>query len=509
MERSLRSLISRVLPTRPTANYELLTTPNSTSSPSTPISSIATIKGDIFTRLKNELLQFLFFLLPSFIQKRLRPSLHKPQRLYPTSYLDGLRGVASLLVCFCHYMEGNVGWYAKSYGVDYHAINGDEDIIHSSPLQLPFLRVLYSGRPMVHIFFVISGFVLSYKPLKQVRARNHSALQTTLSSSVFRRGLRLFLPTTASTFLVMIFIQTGWIGGALPTFWAQFWDWLHAVWRITFSWNWDITQYLPYDTHLWTIPIEMSNSMLLFITISGLSRCKTTLRLPFLFGIMIYCLKCKHWATFEFLGGALIAEVGLIQDARREKEAKTQSESSPFDSIVKPTTLSRASSVFWMANFIFAMWIAGWPNEGVDHTPGLHHFVPITPEPFFTTGGDWLAFPWFALGAMQVVFACQQVQFLQRVFTTGLAQYLANISYALYLMHGPMLDVFAHRWMPHVWWAVGGADGMWRRLFAFFGGTLVLGIPIIFAADLFWRAVDVPCVEFAKWLERICIIEED
>jgi peptidoglycan/LPS O-acetylase OafA/YrhL len=512
MERSLRNLISRVLPTR-SANYELLTTPNSTSSPSSPTLSITTIKDE---RLMNKLFQFLFFLLPSFIQRRLRPSQFKPQRLYPTSYLDGLRGVASLLVCFCHYMEGNLGWYTKSYGVDYQAINGDDDTIHSSPLQLPFLRVLYSGRPMVHIFFVISGFVLSYKPLKQIRARNHTALQATLSSSVFRRGLRLFLPTTASTFMVLILIQTGWMGSPMP-FWAQVWDWLHAVWKITFSWNWDVTQFLPYDTHLWTIPIEMSMSMLLFITIMGLSRCKTILRLSFLFGIMIYCLKCKHWAAFEFLGGMFIAEVGLIQDAWKEQAAKTHTESSPFETSAKPTitifgmelSRERLSSIFWMANFIFAMWIAGWPNAGVEHTPGLRHFLPITPDPFFSTGGDWVAFPWFALGAIQVVFACQQVPFLQRVFTTGFARYLANISYALYLMHGPMLDVFAGRWMPHVWNFVGGSDGMWKRLFAFFGGTIVLGIPIIFAADLFWRAVDIPCVEFARWLEQKCIVKDE
>jgi peptidoglycan/LPS O-acetylase OafA/YrhL len=224
---------------------------------------------------------------------------------------------------------------------------------------------------------------------------------------------------------------------------------------------------------------------------------------------MIYCLKCEHWAGFEFLGGALIAEGGLIQDAWRENFAKTHSESSPFESATKATILSRACSTFWMANLVFAMWVAGWPNVGIEDTPGLRHLIPITPDPYFTTGGDILPFLWFALGALQVVLACQQLPILQRVFTTTFAQYLGNISYALYLMHGPMLDVFAHRWMPYVWWVVGGDDGMWKRLFAFFGGALILGIPIIFAADLFWRLVDVPCVEFAKRLESVCIVEEE
>lgn len=43
--------------------------------------------------------------------------------------------------------------------------------VPSSPLQLPFIRILNAGRPMVHTFLVISGFVLSEEPLENWRAR--------------------------------------------------------------------------------------------------------------------------------------------------------------------------------------------------------------------------------------------------------------------------------------------------------------------------------------------------
>ncbi|RDW88369.1 hypothetical protein BP6252_00401 [Coleophoma cylindrospora] len=500
MDRSLRSLVSSIFPTSsrsPNPNdYALL----GTTEQSSPASSIllGETKADSLTHSRLSLLRFVFFLLPSPIQRRLRPGLFKPQRLYPTSYLDGLRGVASLLVYFCHFTEGNVGWYMNSYG-----LSAEDDNVASSPLQLPFLRVLYHGRIMVHIFFVISGFVLSYKPLKLTRKRDYVNLHTTLSSSIFRRGLRLFLPTTMSTFMVMLFIRFGWIGTPMPTFWAQFWDWTNAVWRITYSWNWDITQNLPYDVHLWTIPIEMGHSLLLFVTICGLSRCKTWLRLFFLSSIMLYCLKCQHWAAFEFLGGALIAEVGLIQDARAERDANKEAAD------LEPAAASKGWQVFWMINFVIALFIAGWPNNGADRTPGFRYLVPLTPDPFFSTGGDVISFFWYALGSLQVVIACQQVPAIQRLFTSSFAQYLASISYALYLMHGPILDVLAHRWMPYIWSIGGGADHFWGRLFAWFGGIFVLGIPIIWAADVFWRAIDTPCVEFARWFEGICLVKED
>src|SRR5690242_11309159 len=99
-------------------------------------------------------------LLPSFVADVIWPDQKPTYKIHPTSYLDGLRGLASFIVCICHYTESNHGYFVPTYG-----LNGDKP---SSFIQLPFLRIIYSGRPMVHIFFVISGFVLSYKPLKSI-----------------------------------------------------------------------------------------------------------------------------------------------------------------------------------------------------------------------------------------------------------------------------------------------------------------------------------------------------
>jgi len=45
---------------------------------------------------------------PSFLQRRMRSSSSKAQRLHATSYLDGLRGVASFVVFMGHYTEENI-----------------------------------------------------------------------------------------------------------------------------------------------------------------------------------------------------------------------------------------------------------------------------------------------------------------------------------------------------------------------------------------------------------------
>ncbi|KAF7899129.1 uncharacterized protein EAF01_008342 [Botrytis porri] len=501
MLRSLRGLVAGLLPNSSEPNYALIHSNGNSS----PTSTIYTINDDTVSHLRLSFTRFLFFLIPSPIQRRLQPAHFKPQRLYATSYLDGLRGVASLIVFFCHFTEGNVQFMIPSYGLPIG------DPVPSSFMQLPFLRVLYSGRPMVHIFFVISGFVLSLKPLKLARAHNYADLQTTLSSSVFRRGMRLFLPTTASTFMVMIFIRMRLVRiDGFETISQQFMDWLHAIWTIAYSWDWDKIWWPKYDVHVWTIPIEMAQSMFLFVTITGLARCKVWIRLFMLVVIMLYSLKCGRWAAFEFIGGALVAEVGLIQQARAERNSNKEIPVSDEES--SNSWQTSVVYAFWSMNFVFALWIAGWPNNDVLRTPGLSEIAPYTMEPYWSQRRqEEQAFSWFALGAMQVVFACQQLPLLQKFFTSGPAQYLANISYALYLMHGPFLDVFAHRWMPIVWWAVGGREnsGMWTRTFAWWGGMLGLAVPIFWASDIFWRAVDIPSVEIAKWLEGKCIVKED
>ena len=399
----------------------------------------------------------------------------------------------------------------------------------SSFLQLPFVRVIYSGRPMVHVFFVISGFVLSRKPLQMARAHKYDDLHRTLSSSVFRRGIRLYLPAVFSTFFVLLIIQAGW--GRKPInggFLAQVGDWISKMFDMTKPWQWDVIQNLYYDMHTWTLPVEMGMSMVLFVTITGLSRCKVPLRLGIMILFMLYCFRSGRWAAVEFIGGAFIAEIDLIQDERVTKAANLDSTipeellnddplnvagpiSAPAGRPKPATWTGLAWTLLWWSQLIVALWICGWPNHGVEKAPGLAWLVKHTPEPYFSLGEehftDWRAAPWYILASLQIVFACQQLPCLQRFLTTGPIQYLASISFALYLMHGPLFESIGGRIMNPIQRSVNGINeaGVWELFFVWITGLFALGIPCLWAADLFWRFIDRPCVDFARWLERKCI----
>lgn len=243
---------------------------------------------------------------------------------------------------------------------------------------------------MVHVFFVISGFVLSRKPLRLARAHNHDDLHKTLLSSIFRRGIRLYLPAVFSTFFVLLLIRAGWArqpvhGGCL----AQVEDWTSSVFDMTKPWQWDVMQNLRYDMHTWTLPVEMSMSMLLFVTITGLSRCKVPVRLGMMIMIMLYCFRSGRWAAVEFIGGAFIAEVDLIQDERATPAGNIQSispeehfhddqlnvaGSSSTSPAERPNPVSwtgLAWTLFWCLQLVMALWICGWPNHDVEKAPRL------------------------------------------------------------------------------------------------------------------------------------------
>lgn len=460
--------------------------------------------------------------LPNPVQRRLAPHLHRSPRLHPTSYLDGLRGIASFIV-FVHHFTNWVNPYLAYYGVD-------TEKRPSSLVQLPFVRVIYSGRPMVHVFFVISGFVLSRKPLRLARAHKYDDLHKTLSSSVFRRGIRLYLPAAVSTFFVLLLSSAGWAphrvnGGLL----AQVGDWTSFMFDMTKPWQWDVIQNLRYDLHTWTLPVEMIMSMLLFVTLTGLSRCKVPIRLGMMIMIMLYCFRSGRWAAVEFLGGAFIAEVDLIQDERAVKAGNVQptspeeqfdadhlnptgsSSTSPAERPKPATWTGLGRSVHWWSQLIIALWICGWPNHDVEKAPGLGWLANHAPEPYFSLGEerwvDWRAAPWYILASLQIVLACQQLPSLQMFLNTGPVQYLASISFALYLMHGPLFESIGGRIMRPILHSVTNMNeaGAWELFFVWIAGLFALGIPCLWAADLFWRFIDRPCVDFARWMEKNCI----
>lgn len=455
--------------------------------------------GDWIDRLDLLFAKLAIALTPSFLQHWVGGQAPGDTRLHGIAALDGVRGWACLLVFNFHFLftytwKVAVGWgfAGENFGI----------------LHLPIIRLLISGHIMVAIFFVLSGYVLSYKPLKLIRSRSWDQVFTTLASSTFRRGLRLYIPSIIGIFLVFLAVRAGvydyshtvinrgeTILGTneqhpplMKSFWRQFWDWYLTVVHLIDPWNWAL-YYNYYNPHLWTIPVEFRSSIVLFVTMLATSRLTSRIRMGLVVGLIWFCMRWGRWDVVHFLFGMIMAELDLINGTWEP----SQDEKTPTH---KPQNRFRVSSrKFWLAVFIFGLYLGSSPNTGYKWTPFYMWTAKLTPR----TYPEPHRFPQ-TIGAVLIVFSINRSKEIQKLFTNPLSQYLGKISYAFYIVHGPILHSLGYSLMPNIWNIV-GKETDFQYCLGFLIGWLIC-LPIsIWAGDVYWRAFDIPSVKFARWLE--------
>lgn len=452
-----------------------------------------------------------FALLPSFVQSRITPDDEAPGKIHPTAYLDGMRGLAALFVFFCHYLY-TCFVITIGYGQGRPGTN-------NNIFQLPILRLLYSGPPMVCLFFVISGYALSLKPLKLMRARSWDNLTNTMTSSIFRRGIRLFLPTTISTFIVFLMLRLNFYEGTrdfaydkrylrnrneqhpdhYETFSLQFYDWCQKVFEFVHVWSWEpFGGSTNYDVHLWTIPVEFRCSMVLFIVLMGIAKLKAWVRFVTLMGIAWFTYRNDRWEMLLFLSGTFLAEIDLISTARKS----SRSLASKGLITPSPTKSEETSKIFWILLGVFSLFLMSQPDDDFETTPGWVYLTTLIPE-WYT---DKYRF-YQVLGSILFVACTNRSAILQKPFNSAFVQYFGKISYAIYLVHGPVLHVVGYR-VERWAWGITGVETQQQYVTGFVLGAVFVVPIVVWVADLFWRGVDARTVVFARWVEGRCNVRE-
>lgn len=450
-------------------------------------------------------------LTPSFLQPYVGGAGSPPAKLHAIAALDGLRGWACLLVFNFHFLFTYTWKVAVGWG-----FAGSNFGVH----QLPFLHMLISGHIMVAIFFVISGYVLSYKPLKTIRARSYEETFTVLASSTFRRALRLYIPSLVGLACVFIAVRLGlynysWgivkeghtivgtneqhppIFGSLI---KQFWDFYRTVAHLMNPFDWGLF-YNNYNPHLWTIPVEFRCSIVLFITILATSRLVSVVRMSLVAGLIWFCMRYGRWDVVLFLCGMVMAELDLINGTWDRSAPTAANRPGPERMLhirLRPgdkPLVSVSRQRFWIGLFVVGLYFGSSPNLGFKWTPGYRWIWSITPS----TYPEPHRFPQ-TIGATLIVFSINHSPEIQKLFTNRLSQYLGKISYAFYIVHGPILHSLGYSIMPNIW-ALTGKESNFQYCFGFFIGWCICLPVAIWAGDVFWRAVDVPSVRFARWLE--------
>ncbi|KXJ90532.1 acyltransferase family-domain-containing protein [Microdochium bolleyi] len=417
---------------------------------------------------------FFSFLRPSFLQRidhreQLSEKTSRPPSR--TEYLDGVRGVASLIVFNLHWIH-----------VVYPSVNSGWGYKHHEFWLLPFVRLFYSGAAMVSIFFIVSGFVLSHRFVQ--RMHRGEDIFSGLTSLIFRRFIRLFLPAFASSFMAYICASLGLLsvparnGGrpfdhGLPAF-VEYLD-LESN-----PWDWELAMSGWYNPQLWSISVEFRGSMVVFLMIAGLAKTRTSVRLLVENLVMVHAFGHKRWDVALFIAGMILAELEVLLQQRKPKDASRR----------------RLVNIALVVTLLVGIFLTGLPREHNNKTPGYMWTAHVWPYTAYRRRF------WLGVGSILVVGALAFLPSLQALFLTRPVRYLGRISFALYLVHGLGNKTVGKALLQAGWACFGGKEGYWQYAAGFVMASVIYYPIVIWASDVFWRAVDIPSTKFARWVEK-------
>ncbi|KAK6542443.1 hypothetical protein TWF694_006396 [Orbilia ellipsospora] len=461
------------------------------------------------------------FLIPSFASQ----SPEQEHKITPTSWLDGLRGIACFIVFIYHYGYAYFPSQRNAY---------DGEANHYF-FQLPVIRIVHSGSAMVAIFYVISGFALSYKTVNLLR-KPISSLQSgsspgqlivvNLASSIWKRWLRLVLPCFGTFMLVSLVVAGGGFEtipfgqkGLLPRhveprppklnglYEQLVWglkDYYKFAVRITLLNKVDEWGAGDTDTHLWTIPVEFQRSLFLFVIMAALAHLKRWTRVAvFLPAIASIALYNGFWENSLFIYGFFLAEIHSTITNRMNEDMSSLPFYSPKRqlSTVLPLLRSFIAGLFFCAGLAIASYPDDHPRP--EASIGYNYLLAWT-SPNCDRGRFWMV-----IGAMMLVSSVMFLSSIQWILCTRPLQYLGRISFSLYLTHGVMNRSLGYTLVQWGWRQVGiTVPGM--VLSEHLDNMRILIVVLVFfvnagaticVADVFWRGIDLPSVKFARWLE--------
>lgn len=430
-------------------------------------------------------------LLPSYVRNHLEGKIEEPKKLHATSYLDGFRGVVSFLVFVRHFLLPWISTIDHGFG---------QEVGDGSVLQFPLIRVLSSG-PNVPVFLVVSGYIMSLKPIRLSREGQLPLAWGSLASSTFRRAFRIFTLPLFSSFVVMFLVQLGifdypyeTLPGHIPAhpqrlegIIKQLLDWLNfAFYELTNPWTWSIHLPLDYGAHLWTIPLQFRCSMVLFLLLLSLLKLSRFSRTICISILLIFTLLHGRWDVALYLGGMGLAEYDLT---RRQQIAVLPSFIRENNKPTRFLSLVARSTVLCLG-----LYFSSFPRyRGNSSATGYHLLNSLTNNYRY----------WHAYGATLLVCYISHSQGAQWLFTRRWTQYLGKLSFCLYIVHEPLIHIMGLRTVEFMW-RLTGNDTSTTYLLGITGAFLMTTFVLFWLADLVYCWVDKPSAKLGQWVERIC-----
>lgn len=199
-------------------------------------------------------------------------------------------------------------------------------------LNYPYFRlILHGGFLAVTIFFIMSGYVCSIKPLKLMRSGKGDEARKVIVSSAFRRIIRLGAPSITATAISWLMDRFGafnlaqtlpghvWLRVFSPpedvTFTASLRPLLFSFLR---TWYYDgrpfTTSRNIYEGIQWTMAVELHGSFIIYLALAVTSTFTPFYRIASFFALIAYSAYCDDdvLANVPFYIGAILADLSLV-----------------------------------------------------------------------------------------------------------------------------------------------------------------------------------------------------
>ncbi len=293
------------------------------------------------------------------------------------NFLDGIRGIAAFLVVIGHF---------RHYFFNQNN-NSPFYIFIWSRLNYFFLN----GAFCVELFFVLSGFVLTYNYVK-----NHNFIK----KQVFKRVYRLVVPVILSLLIYLILIKLNLLYyyhkvDSNSTIFENIIYFFKS--GIAFFLNSDL-YFISINSSLWTIPIELFWSYLLFVIFIVIQTVNSlTIKSILFFVSTLIVVKYSQLPYMEY--GMLFCFGGIL--------------AINYENIIHYFSSLKIKLILLILILLFVYAVER------DWLPQL----------------DCAYFKWSNLVALLLIFLSLIIKRIQLFFSTNYLKWLGKISFALYLLH--------------------------------------------------------------------------
>ncbi len=370
-------------------------------------------------------------------------------------HLDGLRGLASLIVVIHHYACAFLP--AIVFGSQAVRHFPFEVYLYSTPLSL-----FFNGNFAVTVFFALSGFVLTYRFfLKQ----DHEILVR----SAAKRYFRLMPPAAVSILAAYIILKTGNFYNLQIVTSTHSSMWMADIWNFTASakeaakqalYGVFISENHTYNTNLWTMKYEFMGSFMVFGIASLFGKMQRR--------YLVYAVLCLVFIKSYYLSFVLGMAVADIWVTMRDNER-----------------FNRIASSIAPLSMLLGLLVGSYPLRNTSDTV----FSALSLIPLLTH--DELFVFWHNLGAVLLVAGFLYSYRARHIFSSRIFAMLGKHSFSLYLVHLIVIGSFS----SYLFIALSTQFGYLTSLILMF----IISMVLIFAISiLYTRYVDEPSTLLAS-----------